>query len=73
MALSNCVHAAQPYSLVKAEWKDRIALSNEDYLHGVISVVNELVCIPSEVLVVSMLNKHLAVSSRSEFCDAGQL
>lgn len=28
---------------VKEEWKDRVALPVEDYLHGVISVVNELV------------------------------
>ena len=28
---------------VKEEWKDRFVLTAEDYLHGVISVVNELV------------------------------
>ena len=28
---------------VKEEWKDRLAISAEDYLHGLISLVNELV------------------------------
>lgn len=30
---------------VKEEWKDRLAISAEDYLHGLISLVNELVCL----------------------------
>jgi len=30
---------------VKDEWKDKFILSVEDYLHGVISLVNELVCL----------------------------
>jgi hypothetical protein len=30
-------------SVVKEEWKDRLAISAEDYLHGLISLVNELV------------------------------
>jgi hypothetical protein len=29
--------------LVKDEWSDRLALPVEDYLHGIISLVNELV------------------------------
>jgi len=29
--------------LVKEEWKDRLSLTPEDYLHGVITVINELV------------------------------
>jgi hypothetical protein len=29
--------------LVKEEWKDRFSLTPEDYLHGVITVINELV------------------------------
>lgn len=28
---------------VQEEWKDRVALVAEDYLHGLITVVNELV------------------------------
>jgi len=27
---------------IKEEWKDRLAISAEDYLHGVISLINEL-------------------------------
>jgi hypothetical protein len=38
--------------LVKEEWKDRIALPVEDYLHGLISLVNELV----SPIVLSRLN-----------------
>jgi hypothetical protein len=30
-------------SSVKEEWKDRVTLPVEDYLHGLISLVNELV------------------------------
>lgn len=33
---------------VQEEFKDRVALPVEDYLHGVISVVNELVSSPSK-------------------------
>jgi hypothetical protein len=29
--------------LVRDEWKDRFSLTPEDYLHGVITVINELV------------------------------
>jgi hypothetical protein len=29
--------------LVREEWKDRFSLTPEDYLHGVITVINELV------------------------------
>ena len=29
--------------LVREEWKDRFTLVPEDYLHGVITVINELV------------------------------
>jgi hypothetical protein len=32
-------------NVVKEEWKDRLAISAEDYLHGLISLVNELVCL----------------------------
>lgn len=32
-------------NIVKEEWKDRLAISAEDYLHGLISLVNELVCL----------------------------
>lgn len=28
---------------VKDEWSDRLAIYAEDYLHGIISLVNELV------------------------------
>lgn len=34
---------SSPDNLVKAEWADRVALPVEDYLHGVISLVNDLV------------------------------
>jgi hypothetical protein len=30
-------------ALVREEWKDRFSLTPEDYLHGVITVINELV------------------------------
>jgi hypothetical protein len=29
--------------IVKEEWKDRFSLTPEDYLYGVITVINELV------------------------------
>lgn len=29
--------------LVREEWKDRFSLTPEDYLHGVITAINELV------------------------------
>ena len=32
--------------LVKEEWKDRFPLTPEDYLHGVITAINELVRMP---------------------------
>jgi hypothetical protein len=32
-----------PLCSVDDEWKDRVAIATEDYLHGVISLVNELV------------------------------
>jgi len=31
------------FILVKEEWKDRFSLTPEDYLHGVITAINELV------------------------------
>lgn len=30
-------------TIVKEEWNDRFAIAVEDYLHGLISLVNELV------------------------------
>ena len=43
--------------LVKDEWQDRVALPAEDYLHGIISLVNELVC--RDILIARDLNEHL--------------
>lgn len=40
------VSSSRPYimiSLVKKEWSGRFLLTVEDYLHGLISLVNELV------------------------------
>ena len=34
---------------VKEEWSDRITLPVEDYLHALISLVNELVCLMTVV------------------------
>jgi hypothetical protein len=31
-------------SPVREEWRDRFALPAEDYLHGIVGLVNELVC-----------------------------
>lgn len=44
---------------VKDEWKDRFTLTAEDYLHGLISLVNELVCLASCRYVVHVLYAHL--------------
>ena len=40
--LSRYIH---PF-LVREEWKDRFPLTPEDYLHGVITAINELVRMP---------------------------
>ena len=40
--LSRNVHSI----LVREEWKDRFSLTPEDYLHGVITAINELVRMP---------------------------
>ena len=36
-------------SAVKSEWKDRFQLAVEDYLHGVITLVNELVSVAQQL------------------------
>lgn len=49
--------------IVKPEWADRLQLSPDDYLQGVIGASNELVCFPPP-LVHSV---HLADQSDSSF------
>ena len=52
--------------LVKEEWKDHLILPVEDYLHGLISVVNELVSIALSLKQpprIDLLQSRLAVNS----------
>jgi hypothetical protein len=56
--------------LVKNDWSGRLELAVEDYLHGLISVVNELVsCLPSNELQAH----HPVVSTRDQFRDNGRV
>ena len=49
---------------VKVEWKDRFTLTAEDYLHGLISLVNELVGIFLHVYANFHHSMPLCVQSR---------
>ncbi|KAI0283972.1 Translin [Russula aff. rugulosa BPL654] len=40
--LDPCVQSLRSLAVFREEWKDRFSLTPEDYLHGVITVINEL-------------------------------
>jgi hypothetical protein len=43
---------------VKEEWKDKFAVTAEDYLHGLITLVNELVCLIPDIFVFRLIFSH---------------
>ncbi|KAF5369585.1 hypothetical protein D9758_002681 [Tetrapyrgos nigripes] len=48
---------------IKEEWKDRVALSAEDYLHGLISLVNELSRYAINVVTLGSFDEPLKISA----------
>ena len=63
--------AATDSRVVKEEWKDRFALTAEDYLHGLITLVNELV--GHDVFRNLPLPNFVLVTVGCELRDDGQL
>ncbi len=57
---------------VKPEWSDRLSLPVEDYLHALITVVNELVCCHFIVTSLPLKLKILVVSPCRQCSDLGQ-
>lgn len=57
LSLHTYILLTRTRALVQDDWKDRFVLTAEDYLHGVISVVNELVRTPMSLN--SALRAHM--------------
>jgi hypothetical protein len=57
---------------VKSEWHDRVHVQVEDYLHGVVSVVNELVSQSVYTLCIP-LTQPCQVSISRQLGDNGEL
>lgn len=59
------------FTIVKNEWKDRFQLNVEDYLHGVITLVNELVSRVSHIQ--GLHSPRPLVATSSQLSDSRRL